>query len=73
MGDARTLTLQTLGRLHRFEVKDSPRQLLGSKTQNFQTFDTGKLTAAFNDWLAPEENQLAGDCCFQNYLSYRAS
>jgi len=37
-----------------FGVKDSPRQMVGLKTQNFENFDTGKLTAALNEWMSPE-------------------
>lgn len=37
-----------------FGVKDSPRQMIGLKTQNFENFDVGKMTAALNEWLSPE-------------------
>lgn len=37
-----------------FGVKDSPRQMIGLKSQNFETFDAGRLTAALNEWLSPE-------------------
>jgi hypothetical protein len=37
-----------------FGVKDSPRQMIGLKSQNFENFDIGKLTAALNEWLSPE-------------------
>jgi hypothetical protein len=37
-----------------FGVKDSPRQMIGLKSQNFENFDSAKLTAALNDSLAPE-------------------
>ncbi|WP_348269608.1 ATP-binding protein [Edaphobacter paludis] len=37
-----------------FGVKDSPRQMIGLKSQNFENFDVGKMTAALNEWLSPE-------------------
>ena len=37
-----------------FGVKDSPRQMIGLKTANFENFDTGRLTAALNEWMSPE-------------------
>jgi hypothetical protein len=37
-----------------FGVKDSPRQMIGLKSQNFENFDSARLTAALNDSLAPE-------------------
>jgi len=37
-----------------FGVKDSPRQMIGLKSQNFENFDVGKLTAALSEWLCPE-------------------
>ena len=37
-----------------FGVKDSPRQTIGLQTQNFETFDTAKLTNALNERFSPE-------------------
>jgi hypothetical protein len=37
-----------------FGVKDSPRQIVGLKTSNFETFDSAKLTNALNERFAPE-------------------
>jgi len=37
-----------------FGVRDSPRQLVGLKTNNFETFDSAKLTNALNERFAPE-------------------
>lgn len=37
-----------------FGVKDSPRQLIGLKTTNFETFDSAKLTSALNERFSPE-------------------
>jgi hypothetical protein len=37
-----------------FGVKDSPRQVVGLKSNNFETFDAAKLTGALNERFAPE-------------------
>ncbi|HEY1255028.1 MAG TPA: ATP-binding protein [Terracidiphilus sp.] len=37
-----------------FGVKDSPRELTGLKSNNFETFDTAKLTNALNERFSPE-------------------
>jgi predicted HTH transcriptional regulator len=37
-----------------FGVKDSPRQVVGLNTNNFETFDAAKLTNALNERFAPE-------------------
>jgi Putative DNA-binding domain len=37
-----------------FGVKDSPRQVLGLKSTNFETFDAARLTVALNERFAPE-------------------
>lgn len=37
-----------------FGVKDSPRQLLGLKSANFESFDPAKLTNALNERFSPE-------------------
>jgi hypothetical protein len=37
-----------------FGVKDSPRQMIGLKSQNFETFDSGKLALILNERFSPE-------------------
>jgi hypothetical protein len=37
-----------------FGVKDSPRQVVGLKTKNFESFDPAKLANALNERFAPE-------------------
>jgi Putative DNA-binding domain len=37
-----------------FGVKDSPRQVVGLKTNNFENFDSAKLANALNERFAPE-------------------
>jgi hypothetical protein len=37
-----------------FGVKDAPRQLVGLKSNNFETFDPAKLTNALNERFSPE-------------------
>src|ERR1019366_3508027 len=37
-----------------FGVKDSPRELLGLKTDNFEKADPAKLTNALNERFSPE-------------------
>jgi len=37
-----------------FGVKDSPRQIVGLKTSNFENFDAAKLTNALNERFSPE-------------------
>jgi hypothetical protein len=37
-----------------FGVKDAPRQLIGLKSNNFETFDPAKLTNALNERFSPE-------------------
>jgi hypothetical protein len=37
-----------------FGVKDSPRQVVGLKTNNFENFDIAKMTNALNERFAPE-------------------
>jgi hypothetical protein len=37
-----------------FGVKDSPRQVLGLRTSNFESFDTARLTSALNERFSPE-------------------
>lgn len=37
-----------------FGVKDSPRQIVGLKSDNFETFDAAKLSNALNERFAPE-------------------
>ena len=37
-----------------FGVKDAPRQLVGLKSDNFDTFDSAKLTNALNERFSPE-------------------
>ena len=37
-----------------FGVKDSPRQLIGLHSENFENFDTAKLTNALNERFSPE-------------------
>ena len=51
-----------------FGVKDSPRQMIGLKTQNFENFDVGKLTAALNEWLSPE---IEWESCVWNIRGYK--
>ena len=48
-----------------FGVRDSPRQVIGLKSANFETFDTARLTNALNERFAPEihwESYVHSEC-----------